>query len=112
MAVLSREHLKLKEAYRQHRDRAVSLESQSHEGWEWRARCATIQREREGQVKRLHGLEQSMGICQARLKELKEEGAQKQKKIERLQNLLEEERERNWCKTKVEREEEKWEEGG
>ena len=101
LAVLSKEHLKLKEAWRRQRDHVISLESQSQEGWEWRARCASLQREREGQLKRMHGLEQGMGACRACVKELEEEGARKQRKIDSLHNQLEGEKERAWCKTKV-----------
>lgn len=101
MAVLSRELLKLKEVCRRQSDHVNSLESQSQEGWEWRARYASLHRDKEGQLKRMHGLEQGMGACWARLKELEAERTRKQRKTDILHSQLEEERERTCTKTKV-----------
>lgn len=101
MTKLSREHHRLEEVCHRQRDCVVSLKSRSQEDWEWRARCVSLQREREGHLKRIHGLEQGLGACQAHLKELGAEGGRKQRKLNTLNDQLEEEKERAWCKMKV-----------
>ena len=101
MAVLARKYHKLQELYQQEKGRVVSLQSQSRQGWEWQARCLSLQRENEEDRKRLHALELGLGACQGRLKETEEECARKQQKLDKLHLQFEEERGRAWCKMKV-----------
>lgn len=102
MAVLARKYHKLQALYQQEKGRVVSFQSQSsRQGWEWQARCLSLQREKEEGHKRLHTLELGLGACQGRLKEVEDECARKQQKLDKLHLQFEEERGRAWCKMKV-----------
>ena len=101
MESLSREFHLLGEICQQQKDQIISLQSQSQHSWEWRTKCALLHKEKEEGLRKIHGLEQALGACQARLKELEREGSCKELEISELRVHLEEERACAWNKMKV-----------
>lgn len=99
--MLSRQYHEVEELYRQQKEKTLSLQSQSRQGWEWKAQCAALLREKEARLRQIRGLGQSLGACQARLRELEGEGSEKQQELNDLRIQLEEERGRSWSKMKV-----------
>lgn len=91
----------LKELHQQQRTKVASLQCQSQQGWEWKVQSAALLREKEDSARRTHGLQQALGACQARLRELEKEGSIKELEVQKLHLQLEQERERAWCKMKV-----------
>lgn len=92
MSSLSRRYHQLEEVYQQQQDKMVSVQSQSRQGWEWKAQCASLLREKGESNKRNHELEQALGLCRAQLKELEVERSQKLLDLKKMQIQLEEER--------------------
>ena len=98
---LSRRHQRLEELYQRERSTTRSLQAQSRQGWEWKAQCASLRREKEEGVRRVQALEQTLRVCQAQLKELEAEKGRKQQDLDNMKLQLEEERAHAMSKIKV-----------
>ena len=101
MSALVGKYQRLDEDYRRQQDHMTSLQSHAHQGSQWQARCAALQREKEEGLGRIHALQQDLGACQARLVELEVEGEKREAELKKLYQQLEEEKGKSWAKVKV-----------
>lgn len=101
MSSLSRRHQQLEELCQQERDRNASLQAESRQGWEWRAQCEALRKEKEEGARRTQELEQALRVCRARLEEVEGERQRKLLDLERMRVQLEQERSHSMSKMKV-----------
>ena len=101
MSSLSARYHQLEEVHQRDQDQIVSLRSRARQGREWRAKCASLLREKGEGAKRINELEQALGACRSHLKELEVERSQKLLDLKRMQRQLEEERSHAISKIKV-----------
>ncbi len=102
MSALVGKYQRLEEHCRRQQDHMTQLQGHAHhQGAQWQAHCTALQQEKEEGEGHTRALQQALGACQARLRELEAIGERKEAELKVLHRQLEEERGQAKAKMKV-----------